>query len=1078
MMRSTMVHRYGVAGVALAVVILAWGSPVQARDVVVLDAAKDPTTIMLAAEATTAAQYGALELQVHLEKITGVKPAIVHESVPPSPPGRGAGGEGGRIAVGNTALGKTLGFPVDQLQPWEFLVGEKSGTIVLAGGDAPVTDEASWGSLNHLFNGEPNGSALAVFEFLEECCGVHWYLPSEAGMVLPQTKRLVARMGNTIRRRTDFRSSSFYPYQVNKNMFCRPVRPDLTGQDVPDDESERWRRGLYRIPIKQADMLPVVEVQRWLLRNKVGGERYGPNHSFGNWLERFGKEHPDWFSYKSADKIADLFAKRPKDLSNAFHETGNPCLTAPGVFEQQMADVRDYFDSQTKGAKPGAAYFGTQGRFFGIVLNDNYAMCQCEACKAQYNRPAVETPMWGGADGSASFYLWDFVNRCARDLRKTHPDKWIAGIAYHNYMPPPKDFTLEPNVAVTVCTYLGNWTEQLRETAYSLIRAYRDQAKCQWIGTWEYSCYSAMRGWQPMFPRVAPKLLGEDVKKLYKMGVVAEFNEGEDRYSFEDAKNSWAVWSNPIWLYLNYWTRMKMYDDTSRDVGKLLADHYRLFYGPASEPISRFFTRIEARITDPKLRGPDTFTNERSWNPAVDWDILFPPEVMKELRGYVDEATRRATDEPYKTRVTWIREGFLEHVETEARVYLEQKKQRPVPGMAQAISYETTQAPAIDGKGDDACWAAAPVGMMNDWKTGNPPKISTSFRFAHDKTDLYLLVRCAEPEVAKLKAECTRHDEDVFFDDCVELHVTGVADQSRTYQVIVNSKGVVEDLMYQRNEGGAMVGSKAWNCAGLQAAATVDDRGYTVELAVPLAEVGCSYAPGVRITGNVCRERYAGQDGAHGAELQSWSITPDGFNDPNRFGQILLTDGDGFHAFFSGDKPPTPVLYRVLKSTPDWKFTPEAISVTPMGDFARYAMNVPPDPDLSGIKGAMGFRCDPPVSVAESPYLEIRYRKPSREVFLQLVYNYLTADGQKAFNWYIFSPTGTAQTAPTTHLWRPGMGGDADKPAPARIESLTLYAVIYGSKTPPDCSFDLYWVRQCQQTMQGTQPRLTTSEAM
>jgi hypothetical protein len=1045
-------------------------TPVSAREVLVLDAAKPATVIVLGAEPTTAAQYGALELQLHLEQITGVKPEIVREP---------AEIKGVRLALGNTALARSLGFPVDKLPPWEFLVAEKSGVIVLAGGDAPVTEEANWNSLNHLFNGEPNGSALAVFEFLEECCGVHWYLPSEAGTVVPQTKRLVVQMAAPIRRRTDFRSTSFYPYQVNKNMFCRPARPELTGDNVPGDEMERWRRGLYSIPIKQADMLPVVEVQRWLLRNKVGGERYGPNHSFTHWLERFGKQHPDWFSYKSPEKIADLMAKHPnpQDLSNYFHQTGNPCLTAPGVFEQQMADIRDYFDSQAAGAKPAAPYHGTQGRFFGIVLNDNYAMCQCDLCKPLYNRPAVATPMWGGADGSASFYLWDFVNRAARDLRRTHPDKWIAGIAYHNYMPPPKDFTLEPNVAVTVCTYLGNWTAELRETAYSLIRAWRDQAKCQWLGTWEYSCYSAMRGYQPMFPRVAPRLLGEDVRKLYQLGVVAEFNEGEDRYGFADSSNSYAVWSNPIWLYLNYWTRMKMYDDTKRDVGKLLRDHYRLFYGPASQPLSRFFTRIEERITDPQLRGPETFTNERSWNGAVDWEVLFPPPVMKELRGYVDEATRLAAAEPYKTRVTWVREGFLEHVETEAAVYFEQKKQRPVPGMAHTISYATAQAPVIDGKGDDAAWAAAPLGAMNDWRSGKPPLADTTFRLTHDATNLYLLVRCAEPNVAKLKAECTQHDEDVFFDDCIELHVTGVADQSRTYQIIVNSQGVVEDLAYQRNEGGAMIGSKAWNCAGLKTAALVDAAGYTVELAVPLAEIGGAYTPGVRLTGNVCRERYAGGEGTQAVELQSWSVTPEGFGDPKHFGQILLTTGDGWHVFFGGDQPPAPVLYRVLKSTSEWKSTPEAISVTPMGDFARYAMNVAPDANLSGIKGAMGFKCDPPVSVSDHPYFEIRYRKPSREVFLQIVYNYVAADGSKQFNWFIFSPTGTAQLAPTTFIWKPGMGGD-DKPAPAKIENVTVYAVIYDNKTPPDCQFDLYWVRLCRQTMQGDKPLITPAAGM
>jgi len=1049
-----------------------------AGEVLVLDADGPATVIVLAPQPTAAAQYGALELQYHLEKITGVKPPVVQESDAGVVPAPGAGG--GTIAVGDTALGKALGFPVDQLQPWEFLVGEKDGTIVLAGGDTPSFGPVRWESLAGVFNGQPNGSSLAVFEFLEGSCGVHWYLPSEAGMVCPQTRRLVAPMGPTIRRRTDFRSTSFYPYQVNRAMFCRPERPDLSGQDVPGDESERWRRGLYRIPTRKADMLPVLEVQRWLLRNKVGGEPYGPNHSFGPWLKRFGKEHPGWFSYKSAEKIAGILTQHPTDqaLSDYFHQTGNPCLTAPGLFEQQMADVRDYFDGLAKAVPPGAAHLATLPRFVGIVLNDNYAMCPCDACKALYNRPVVDTPMWAGADGSASFYLWDFINRAARDLRTTHPDKWIAGIAYHNYMPPPRDFTLEPNVGVTVCTYQGNWTAALRETAYSLIRAWRDGAKCQWIGTWEYSCYSAMRGWQPMFPRVAPKLLGEDVRKLHQMGVVAEFNEGEDRYGFVDGPETWAVWSNPIWLYLNYWVRMKMYDDTRRDVSRLLDDHYRLFYGPAAGPIGRFFTRIEERITDPTLRGADTFTNERSWNGAVDWEYLFPPPVMQDLRGSVDEATRLAAAEPYRTRVTWVREGFLEHVETEARIYFEQKKQQPVAGLAQTLSYETQQAPAIDGTGDDVCWRTAPVGLLNDWKTGQPPKAGSAFRFTHDATSLYLLVRCLEPEVSQLKAQCTQRDEDVFFDDCIELHVTGVADQSRTYQVIVNSKGVVEDLAYQRNEGGEMVGSKAWNCPGLRAAARADAAGYTVELAVPLAEIGATPAAGVRLTGNVCRERYAGQEGTQGAELQSWSVAPDGFNDPRRFGQMLLSQGDGWHALFGGVPAPPATLYRVLKSTPDWKPTAEAIRVVPMGDFVRCVMEVAPDADLSGIKGAIGFACDPPVSVADHPYIEVRYRKPTREVFLQLVYNYLAADGTRHFNWFIFSPQGTTQLAPATFIWRPGMGGDPDKPAPEKIESITFYANLYDSKTPPDCQFDLYWLRLCRVTMQGDQPQIAPAAGM
>ena len=101
------------------------------RDVLVMETGNKSTAVVLSAAPTSSAQFAALELQYHLEKITGEEPRIVSEPDVPDVMVR--------IAVGDTALGKSLGFPVDALQPWEFLVAERGGTIVLAGGDDPIT---------------------------------------------------------------------------------------------------------------------------------------------------------------------------------------------------------------------------------------------------------------------------------------------------------------------------------------------------------------------------------------------------------------------------------------------------------------------------------------------------------------------------------------------------------------------------------------------------------------------------------------------------------------------------------------------------------------------------------------------------------------------------------------------------------------------------------------------------------------------------------------------------------------------------------------------------------------------------
>ncbi|OGV80317.1 MAG: hypothetical protein A3K18_09665 [Lentisphaerae bacterium RIFOXYA12_64_32] len=1037
------------------------------RDVLVVDAGKNSTTIVLAEKPTAAAQFAALEMQYHLEKISGEKVPIAQEPQPVNTPVK--------IAVGATALGKSLGFPVDNLGPWEFLVAEKNGTIVTAGGDDPRTDKAEWGSIGLVFNGKPNGTCRAAFEFLEEFCGVHWYLPSEAGMVLPAVTRLVVRMGEPVRRRSDFRSTSFYPYQVNGNMFCAPDTPELTGDNVPDSDMEKWRRNLWTIPVTTKDMLPVVEVQRWLLRNKVGGEPYGPNHSMGNWITRFGPEHPDWFSWKTKEKVDEFLAKYPDDRErfNKFHEIGTPCLTAPGLFEQVAADARDYMDRQQgKGdpARKDIPYQGSQGRFFGIVMNDNYVLCQCPTCKPLYEKPPADCPLWGGASGKASFYLWDFANRVARELHTTHPDGWVGGIGYHDYMPPPRDFTLEPNVAVTICTYLGNWTPALRETAYGLIGAWRDQAKCQWIGLWEYFCYCSMSAYQPMFPKVCPRLLGEDVRKLYQMGVLAEFIEGEEIYRFKDAPDrGWAIWSNPIWLYLNVWIRFKLWDDTTRDVTRLLDDHYRLFYGPAAKPIQAFYERIENRVTDMSLRGPKTFNDSSSNRQMADFEYLFPPDVMAELRRAVDEASALAVDEPWKTRVGWVRMGFLEPQEKAAARYVEQKKKTAANRPREGVCYRLTTAPEIDGVGADAAWAALPAFFLNDWRTAAKPKVPTWFRIGFDDTALYFLVRCDDPNVAKLRAVYKDRDSDVYQDDCIEVHLTFDPDRQQRCQVLVNSLGTIQDFRHSVNEAGADITDLNWNCGGAIAAAKVDAQGYTVELKLPLAAVGGAAKPGALFYANICREKYSLADGASPDSLHAWCATQGGFSDAKYFGRIVLADTDGWRLFFNQEtQPPSPVLYKAEGK--DWIAAPDTITAVPEQDRVRFAMKCPAVAQNGRTYGGFTVALDPPVDPARFPVAEIAFRKPSLDVMLELVYGYIGDDGKDYSNYFLPSRAGEVNEATQVFAGAFANAWDKDKPPPKLIKSITVYGVVEGPKTPIECDFALEWLRVCKESLRPPQP--------
>ena len=1055
---------------ALAIVLM--GLPMvadgqhEARDVLVLDAGKGSTAIVLADRPTSSAQYAALELQYHLAKITGEKVRIALEPDVPQVPVK--------IAVGATALGKSLGFPVDALEPWEFLVAEKAGVIVLAGGDDPCTDATDWKALHLVSRGKPNGTCRAAFEFLEEYCGVHWYLPSDAGMVFPQTKRLVVRMGDPVRRRSDFRSTTFYPYQVNGSMFCAPHTPELTGDRVPDSDREKWRLHLWTIPVTTKHMLSVREVQRWLLRNKVGGELYGPNHSFNNWLHRFGRQHPEWFSYKSRERIDAILAMKPRAAMAQFHVDGEPCLTAPGVFEQVVADARDHLDRQHgKGdpSKKSVTYYGSQGRFFGIVPNDNFVWCRCPTCKPLYNKPAADCTLWGGATGKASSYVWDFANRVAREVRKTHPDGWVGGIGYHDYMPPPRDFTLEPNVAVTICTYLGNWTPALRERAYGLIRTWREEAKCQWIGLWEYFCYCAMNQYQPMFPKVCPRLMGEDVKRLHQMGVVAEFIETEDCYRFEDApERGWAVWSNPIWLYLNVWMRFKMWDDTTRDVDRLLSDHYRLFYGPAAKPIQAFFERIEARVTDMSLRGRETFNDLACNRQRCDFEYLFPPKVMGELRAAVDKATALASDEPYKTRVGWVRMGFLEPQEKAFARYLERKTTTAAHRPRNGVCYRLKQTPVIDGDLSDPAWAGLPPWFMNHWRTAAKPNAASWFRMGYDDKALYFLIRCDDPAAHKIRTACKDRDGDVYRDDCIEVHLTFDPEKSRRVQILVNSIGTVQDFHHSINEAGVDSNDLSWDCEGLVAAAKTDAKGYTVELSIPLSSVDAALKPGAYFYANVCRERYSGSDDGRTAELQAWSATQGAFADGKYFGKIALVEHDAWSRYFNVEAPsPATVLYKVDSKNP-WTLDRQAIRAVSEQDRIRYEIKCPRVADKGRTYAGFSIPLDPPVDVSQHPCLEVVFTKADPDLMLELIYTYVGADGKDADNYFVFSRWGEGTQAPQVFVRPLTEGHKRGLPAPRLLKKLTVYGVVSGAKTPTECDFSLHRIRICKDARERRQP--------
>ena len=144
-------------------------------------------------------------------------------------------------------------------------------------------------------------------------------------------------------------------------------------------------------------------------------------------------------------------------------------------------------------------------------------------------------------------------------------------------------------------------------------------------------------------------------------------------------------------------------------------------------------------------------------------------------------------------------------------------------------------APKIDGKLDDAAWRQAqPVvlGFLNGrW---DMPSQRTEARVLADEKAVYFAVRCAESHPNRILAAGKGRDGALWNGDTVEFFLDP-GHKSKRFQyfhIIVNPAGLVFD---SRNK------DKGWN-ANLTVKAGRTDAGWTVELAVPLADLGVAGA--------------------------------------------------------------------------------------------------------------------------------------------------------------------------------------------------------------------------------------------
>lgn len=626
-----MLHTSLRSGVS-AIVVFIWTGVACAGDssIAPVDLVRDgaPTaSVVIAKQATKSARLAASELQYHVQKITGATLPIVSDDQSPKGP---------RILIGESDATRALKLRSEDFQPQEYLIKFLPETIVLMGRDKADTgafDYADASTFPAVFDDQ--STCYAVYHFLERHANVRWYLPTELGLCCPSAKTLQVS-GTDVRRSPSMKHRDAY-------LTC-PMPADLCGDTVKQPTPPAnlaWR-----------------EQYIFGLRHRLGGTlAYAANHSLYGYYARFWKE-------KDAKPGPGFESYHPEFFAQGYE--GQPpqmCYTCPGLVKQVIQDARDYFDG--KGLKPGAV---AAGDFFAIVPMDNSSYCKCPKCVEVVGdkKPAVRGKGMFTND-SASNCVFGFINEVAKEIKKSHPQKRIASLAYASYAFPPSDVKLESNVWIKFCLHARNlYSPAIQDTDRAVIDAWAAESKERPKLLWLYYCFPSLIGATSSNTRCFPGFFAHTV--VEEMRAYREANIGGIFYEPSYLAHGQR---SPLFDQLEFYVTWKLADDPTLDGNAMIEEFFDRYYGSAAKPMKVFYELVEQVYANPNnyplifRQGHSHQTEEAAWK------NLGTQSRMDQLGWIMEQARAAAKTDIEKQRVALFDKGVWQYMQAGRKAYLQ-----------------------------------------------------------------------------------------------------------------------------------------------------------------------------------------------------------------------------------------------------------------------------------------------------------------------------------------------------------------------------------------------------------------------
>lgn len=785
-------------------------------------------TIVIAKEATRAAQFAAADLQWHLQQITGADFPIKHDDEPVA---------GVRLLVGDSKAVQGLGLAPLNLGKQEYLIRFLPEAIVMMGRDrddrgivqwSPTPSPeavATWPSI-----WDEQGTMYAVYEFLERYCDVRWLNPTESGSEIPKRPTLTVT-GSELRRAPFMR----YRYAAYPSAEGYDAYTGLWPAD--SDGYKTWEAAAYPdLHRKFSDRNAYLHAKRgwnmlFRLRHREGGEICLGNHSLYGYYRRFwapeaGQEalfegkHPDWF--------AQGYAGQPPQM----------CYTSRGLIEQVAKDACEYFET-------GKVYPGAQagGDCFCVEPMDNDQFCKCPDCQKWLTGRDADSPFF--TNGRHSDYFFQFVNEVAKIVGQKHPDKHIVCLSYMTHGAPPEKVKLEPNVIVQYCFACNrlNFDRASYEHEIDLLKQWRQTNPTRTMYLWLYYTFPveiANGGGFHCFPGFFAHAIGEqfDLFKRYDYRGVFHCGYGQD-----------------VEAYVTY----RLMDNPDLRVEALLDEYFTRLYGPAAAPMRQLYDTIEQTYSNP-ANYPEAIATKRieghhHQTEEVAWGYLGNERRMAQMQKLMDQAIAAAQTPEQKHRVELFRLGTWEYMLAGRKLYMEHAKARYG---GQAAVLRVPYVFSFDPANPKADWSEALSLTGFRSRLAEPTRRKPGARLLTDGAYLYLRVEEDMPQ------DKLRSTEDVASGDHWDI-------------LLATSRTGPERRMLLNPDKALWRGDRQLEIAQLYRS---EPQSYSISLRLPLSEIG--KAPGGHILLNLAR-RSPGSD-----DEPMWSPTFGDFEDPAAMRELIL----------------------------------------------------------------------------------------------------------------------------------------------------------------------------------------------